>query len=374
MNKRRLALGILLAVCLAAAGWGIFALIRGNDTNQHSANGTVAPTSAGAATEAPTPTDEAGTVTPTTGEKPDDPAQGSPTQAAAKTDRTKPAGTIPVTRVSNVSRATEGELAVTWLGHSSVLVQMGGINLLFDPVFSEKAGLLGVGPKRFSEAPMSAEDTPPIDILYLSHDHYDHMDYDTIMALDGRVSCYVVPNGMEEILAGWGIAPSKVHPMAPWEETVIAGIRIALTPAQHSGGRGLGKSTLCSGIFLSDGAHTLYYTGDGGYGAHFARIGESFGPVDLLLVESGQYNESWAKVHMMPEQSMQVALDVKAAWTIPIHWGTFVLAMHDWDEPPARDTELAAKMGISLATPRIGQRVNYTEIANYTEKWWETVK
>ena len=127
MYKRRLALGILLAVCLAAAGWGIFALIRGNDTNQQSANGTVAPTFAGAATEAP--------------------------------------------------------------------------------------------------APMSAEDTPPIDILYLSHDHYDHMDYDTIMALDGRVSCYVVPNGMEEILAGWGIAPSKVHPMAPWEETVIAGIR-----------------------------------------------------------------------------------------------------------------------------------------------------
>jgi len=362
MNKRRLALGILLAVCLAAAGWGIFALVRGNDANQQSANGTVAPTSAGAATEVPTP-----------GET-DDPAQGFPTQAPAKTDRTKPEGEIPVTRVSNVPRANEGELKVTWLGHSSVLVQMGGINLLFDPVFSEKAGLLGVGPKRFSEAPMSAEDTPPIDILYLSHDHYDHMDYDTIMALDGRVSCYVVPKGMEEILAGWGIAPSKVHPMAPWEETVIAGIRIALTPAQHSGGRGLGKSTLCSGIFLSDGAHTLYYTGDSGYGAHFAQIGESFGPVDLLLVESGQYDENWPKVHMMPEQSMQVALDVKAAWTIPIHWGTFVLAMHDWDEPPKRDTELAAKTGIQLATPRIGQRVNYTEIANYTEKWWETVK
>ncbi|MCR5087850.1 MAG: MBL fold metallo-hydrolase [Lachnospiraceae bacterium] len=295
----------------------------------------------------------------------------TPTPDVRRKSRTKPEGTIPVVKPGAISRAADGELKVIWLGHSSSLVQMGSVNLLFDPVLSKKIGVLGVGPRRFSEVPVAAEDMPEIDILFLSHDHYDHLDYDSVLALDSRVGCYVVPDGIDGILQGWGIEASKIYAMQPWEAVTIAGVTLTFTPAQHSGGRGLGAATLCVGVHVADASHTLFYTGDGGYAKHFSEVYERLGAVDLLLAESGQYNEGWASVHMMPEQSVQVALDVHAAWMIPVHWGAFVLSTHDWDEPPRRDTELAAKLGVRIATPRIGEIVDLREIGNYTERWWE---
>ncbi len=302
------------------------------------------------------------------------PADPTPTRTPKPKKRTKPENTIPAEHVTEVTRAVAGELKVTWLGHSSSLVQMGEVNLLFDPVFSEKVGVAGIGLKRFAEVPLQPEDVPEIDVLFISHDHYDHLDEPTILAIDDRVSHYVMPVGVDAILTGWGIDPAKMHPLQPWETTEIAGITFTLTPAQHVGGRLGGEATLCGGIHLDDGAHTLYYTGDSGYAEHFAAIGEHFGPVDLMLAESGQYNEAWIMSHMLPEQTIQAALDVKAVWMIPIHWGAYVLSVHDWDEPPIRDTALAAERGVNIATPRIGQTVDYRDIAGYTERWWETVE
>ena len=284
----------------------------------------------------------------------------------------KPSEALPVHRVSNVPRAEAGELSVIWLGHSSFLLQLGDKNILCDPIFSERSSPVSwAGPKRFTEAPMSAADAPEIDVLFLSHDHYDHMDYNTIMALDDKVGAYVVPDGAQNILAGWGIAESRIHALSTWESLSLFGIRFVLTPAQHRGGRGIGLSTLAGGVFLSDGAHTVYYTGDGGYGEHFSTIYETLGAPDLMIVECGQYDKTWQSMHMFPEQSARAAADLHAAWVIPVHWGAFVLAMHAWDDSIRRFVTAAEELGLRFATPEIGQPVGYRDIASFTEHWWE---
>lgn len=311
------------------------------------------------------PTESAGAVTPEATATPK--ADGE-----TKGKSTKPADVLPVHRVTEVARAEEGELKVIWLGHSSGLLQMGSRNILFDPVFTTQISPVGIGGlNRFSEVPLSAEDVPEIDVLFLSHDHYDHMDRGTILAIDGRVGSYVVPDGADEILAGWGIVESKIHALNPWESVTLCGVEFTMTPAQHTGGRGLGPGTLCGGVYMKDGAHVVYYTGDGGYGEHFSQMYERLGAVDLLLAECGQYNESWSKVHMFPEQTAQVAVDVHAEWMIPVHWGAFVLALHAWDDSVTRCTAAAAQLGVNIATPEIGQTVDYDEISSYTAHWWE---
>ena len=307
------------------------------------------------------------TATPTTAVTPE------PAGTAGK--RTKPADELPVHRVGGLERANDGEMAFVWLGHSSFLLQMGSVNILCDPVFTDRSSPVSwAGPKRFSEVPMTAENTPEIDVLFLSHDHYDHMDQETILAIDSKVGAYVVPSGAETILAGWGIDPDKVYAISPWVSVSLRGVKFTMTPAQHSGGRTVTAVTLCGGVVIQDGAHSVYYTGDGGYGSHFTEIYERLGAVDLLIAECGQYNENWQRVHMFPEQSAQVAVDLHAKWMIPVHWGAFVLSTHAWDEPPARCVIEAEALGVSIATPEIGQPVKFAEIASHTNRWWEAYK
>jgi len=315
------------------------------------------------------------TVTPTDGNPggPDGEVTITP-KPTAKPNRRKPEGTIPVVKPTEIPRATEGELKVTWLGHSSSLVQMGPVNILIDPMLYGYAGVAGIGIRRFSEVPLPAENVPEIDVLFLSHDHYDHMNSASIMAIDSKVKCYVVPNGVDDVLKKWGISEDKIFSLEPWGSVNYKGVRMTLTPAQHSCGEQGSPTGLCGGIYVDDGVHTLYYTGDGGYATHFTEIAERLGPVDLMLAESGQYNEAWSKVHMLPEQTVQAAIDVQAKWMIPVHWGAFVLSTHDWDEPPIADTAISAEKGVNIATPRIGQTVDYEDLSNYNERWWETVE
>lgn len=354
-NRKILAITLAAVLCLGAAGCGRREHAAERQPDSAVATATVSPTRKPAGTATPVPT-----------VPPDSPVEGT---------GSKPSDALPVHRVSNVARGAAGELSVIWLGHSSFLLQMGDKNILCDPVFSERSSPVSwAGPKRFTEAPMTAEDTPEINVLFLSHDHYDHMDRETILALDAKVGAYVVPEGAQTILAGWGIAETKIHHLATWESVTLCGIRFSMTPAQHKGGRGIGVATLAVGVFLSDGAHTVYYTGDSGYGEHFATICETFGAPDLMIAECGQYDKSWPTVHMFPEESARAAADLHATWVIPVHWGAFVLSTHAWDDSIRRFVTAAEELGIRPATPEIGQPVDYRNIASFTEHWWEAYR
>ena len=297
-------------------------------------------------------------------------------QAQKASDRTAPQELIPAVKNQNIQRGEKGALTVTWYGHSSVLVQLGDKNVFIDPVLSERSSPVGfAGPKRFSQLALALDDVPDIDIIFISHDHYDHLDYKTIMAIDGRVQHYIIPLGVDSYLTGWGIDPDKLHPLDWWESVELDGVTYTLVPSQHYTGRNPLKRniSLWGGLHLADGDHSVYYTGDGGYYDIFSRVYEQFGTVDLMLADSGQYDTGWATTHMNPGEAVQAAKDAHAKWLIPVHWGAFVLANHAWDEPPRLAVQAAEELGIDIATPRIGEAVDYSKIEQYTEHWWEEI-
>ncbi|MBR6969081.1 MAG: MBL fold metallo-hydrolase, partial [Ruminococcus sp.] len=225
-----------------------------------------------------------------------------------KSDLTVPEKTIPTDKIESIARASEGELKVTWLGHSTSLIQLGDKNIFIDPVLSERSSPVGfAGPKRFSELALETENVPDIDVLFISHDHYDHLDYNVIKAIDGRVSHYVVPLGIDVILKGWGVDESKLHPLYWWESIELDGITYTLTPAQHYTGRNPLKmnATLWGGLYIKNSDHSIYYTGDTGYYDVFKQVFERFGETELMLADSGQYDNGWAETHMFPEEAVQ---------------------------------------------------------------------
>lgn len=271
----------------------------------------------------------------------------------------------------------EDDLTFTWIGHSSFLLQMGKKNILVDPVLSERSSPVSfIGPKRFSKVPLTADQMPRIDVLLLSHDHYDHMDYNTIRAISSKVSIFIVPLGVDSILKGWGIEDDRIYPLGWWESAEIDSVSYTLTPSQHFTGRDPLRrdSTLWGGFYIDNGINSVYYTGDGGYCDVFKEIHEKLGAPDLMISECGQYDPSWSAVHMFPEEAVQAALDIKAAWAIPVHWGTFCICNHAWDDPIERVTAEAVKKNVHIATPEIGQTVDFEKIETFNEKWWEAYK
>ncbi len=291
-----------------------------------------------------------------------------------KSSRRTPDDTIPVMELKDIQRADVNDMNVTWLGHSSSFIQMGDKNILIDPVLTKRTSPVGfAGPKRFSDIALKPENVPDIDVLFISHDHYDHLDYDTIKAIDSKVSAYIVPLGVDSYLRGWGIDESKLHSLYWWEDIELDGLTCTLTPSQHFSGRNPLKSniTLWGGLYINNGKHSLYFTGDGGYYDVFTKVREKLGAPELMLVEDGQYDTGWPDSHMTPESSAQAVKDAWAKWAIPVHWGAFVLANHSWDDPIIRITREAERLGVNLATPRIGETVSFDSIDSFTEKWWE---
>lgn len=290
--------------------------------------------------------------------------------------RVRPTGDIPVVINDNIPDGEASKLSVTWYGHSSVLVQLGEKNVLIDPVLSERTSPVSfAGPERFSDIALKPENVPEIDVLFISHDHYDHLDYPTIKAIDDRVKHYIVPLGIDSYLKGWGIDESKIHSLYWWESIELEGVTYTLTPSQHYTGRNPLKAniTLWGGIHFKDSSHSVYYTGDGGYYDVFKRVYENLGEIDLIMADSGQYDKAWAMTHMNPNEAVQAAKDAHAKWLIPVHWGAFVLANHAWDEPPEMAVEAAESIGVNIATPKIGERVDYDNIESFTEHWWEDI-
>ena len=289
-------------------------------------------------------------------------------------DRRKPRETLLAEKPELHTEPQPDALRCTWFGHSSFLLQLGEVNILADPVFSDRSSPVSfVGPKRFSELPVAAEDLPEIDVLFVSHDHYDHLDYRTIRALKDRVGAFVVPLGVDAILRGWGVEAERIRALDWWESTELGGTTFTLTPSQHFSGRNplRSNSTLWGGLYVERGSRRVYYTGDGGYYEVFSEVRERLGAPELMIAECGQYDSAWAQIHMTPEQTVQAVLDAGAAWLIPVHWGSFCICNHAWDDSIRRVTAAAKEKGLPVATPRIGQTVKFTEISSYSERWWE---
>ncbi len=282
-------------------------------------------------------------------------------------------GEIPVQKIERFPENQKGEWDVTWFGHSTVMLQMDGKKIFIDPVLSDYSSPVqfAVG-KRMSEIPMEKENIPYVDVLLLSHDHYDHLDYNTIRAIDDRVGEYVVPLGVDQHLIRWGVDKNKIHTFAWWESQDVAGFTFTSTPGRHYSGRlpwNQNQSLWC-GYVIQTNEQQIYYTGDTGYGDMFQEVYEKFGKMDLMIVENGQYDKAWSQCHMMPEEVVQAALDVQADVILPVHWGTFVLAKHKWSEPAERVTKAAKEEGVNVITPIIGQTVNKNKTEQYMTHWW----
>ncbi|WP_378952282.1 MBL fold metallo-hydrolase [Pelosinus sp. sgz500959] len=286
----------------------------------------------------------------------------------------RPSGSIPMKSLYTDDSQDEEQTKVTWFGHSTVLLEIEGKKLLLDPMFSQSPSPFPLfGAKRYSTTlPMALEDLPFIDIVLLSHDHYDHLDYPSIMRLKDKVGQFYVPLGVENHLERWGINPEKIKKHDWWNESEFLGLRLIATPTRHFSGRGLfdRNATLwCSWVIIGKQSK-IYFSGDGGYGPHFKKIGDTYGPFDLTLMECGQYNERWSAIHMLPEESVHAHFDVKGNIMIPIHWAAFSLALHDWTDPIERVTKRAKERNISISTPKIGESVVVGGSEYPSSIWW----
>jgi L-ascorbate metabolism protein UlaG (beta-lactamase superfamily) len=293
-----------------------------------------------------------------------------------KPPQTRPGAPLPVQPLSRQGLLDAPDNSLWRLGHSTLLIKARGLFFLTDPVFSERASpVQWAGPKRFHEPPLRLAELPPLAAVILSHNHYDHLDHASVMALAAKTEHFLAPLGVGDTLVAWGVPAHKVRQLDWWEETEVAGIRFAATPAQHFSGRGLFDSnqSLWASWVLIDPQWRLFFSGDSGYFDGFKAIGERYGPFNVALVETGAYNSAWPNVHMQPEESLKACQDVKGQWMVPIHNGTFDLAYHPWQEPFERISQLAAAAGVPLATPHLGERLDMLR-PQPGGAWWREVE
>ena len=268
-------------------------------------------------------------------------------------------------------------LRALWIGHASTYVELDGLRLLLDPVFAERVSPLPVGPRRFHPPPIALADLPPIDAVLVSHDHYDHLDMATVRHLAARGARFFVPLGIGAHLERWGVPTAQIDEMEWWQRRTLRGVEFVCTPTRHYSGRGLSdrSATLWSSWSVLGPRHRIYYSGDTGYSTHFAEIGSRLGPFDIAFVKIGAYGPgpSWIDIHMPPEQSVQAHRDVRAKRMFPVHWSTFNLAYHDWDEPIRRTVAEARRTAVELVTPRLGEWVD-ADGGFASTPWWEGVR
>ncbi|MNK09504.1 metal-dependent hydrolase [compost metagenome] len=259
-----------------------------------------------------------------------------------------------------------------WFGHSSYYLQIDGVKILVDPVFSERTSPISfIGSKNYEGTNfIKVEDFPALDIVLITHDHYDHLDYQSVLKLKDKTQVFITSLGAGTHLEHWGIPVDKIVELAWGEESITNGLKFTAAPARHFTGRLFKRNqTLWSAFILQGAKHKLYLGGDSGYDAHFKRTGDQYGPFDLAILECGQYNAYWPLIHMFPEQTVQAAQDLNAKVLLPVHWGKFTLAMHTWNEPIIRAVNKAQSENFKITTPLLGEPVILDE--NYPSKeWW----
>ncbi|WP_373056726.1 MBL fold metallo-hydrolase [Zunongwangia sp. H14] len=273
---------------------------------------------------------------------------------------------------TNLKALSLDKPVIVWFGHSSYFIDFNGFRILIDPVFSGNASPVSFFGKSFPGADQyEIEDFPDIDLLIQTHDHYDHLDYPSVLKLKSKVKKVVTSLGVGAHLEYWGIAPEKITELNWWEHhQVNPQLKITAAPARHFSGRGFSRfQTLWSSFILEIGNYKFFLGGDSGYSNQFKEIGEKFGPFDLAFMECGQYNENWPQIHIFPEQIIPAAQELKAKMVWPVHWGKFSLSLHPWNEPIQRFTAAAKKASLSYISPKIGQPVTFGEDFQQDD-WW----
>lgn len=284
---------------------------------------------------------------------------------------TNPDKTIPSKKLV-FGNVDSNEFNITWLGHSSYIIQVDGKTMAIDPVIAGNASPVNFFGKPYPiDSPYVLEDLPPIDYLIITHDHYDHLDYKTIIKLKDKIKHIYTSLGVGSHLEHWGVPKEKITEL-DWTESASIGETMKLTacPARHFSGRGFKRNqTLWSSFVLKTKNQNIYLGGDSGYDDHFKNIGKQFGPFDLSVLECGQYNPAWGYIHMLPEQVAQAAEDLGTKLLLPVHWAKFTLALHTWSEPIERVSKAAEAKNIPIATPMIGETLTLGK-AIPNKKWW----
>lgn len=264
---------------------------------------------------------------------------------------------------------------VTWLGHSTVLIEIAGKRVLTDPIWSDGVSPLAwIGPARWYPPPLTLDQVSPVDIVLISHDHYDHLDQSTIEKMSDWDTTFVAPLGVGAHLEYWGVEPERVVEVDWWDELEFDDLRIAATPARHASGRHLldQNRTLWAGYALIGPEHRIMFSGDTGLFDDMETIGERYGPFDVVMIEVGAYHRTWPDWHTGPEQAIKGHQMMRGEVFLPIHWGLFNLALHGWTEPIERTWAAAEKAGASFVTPRPGEPVDIAE-PPAPERWWPEV-
>ena len=287
----------------------------------------------------------------------------------------EPGGVIPVVNHmrSDYAKPPASGLRATWIGWASVLVEIDGRIVLTDPVWSERCSPSTlVGPKRFHAPPMPLEELPRVDLVVISHDHYDHLDMPTVQFLAARGTHFAVPVGVGAHLERWGVRDSQIHEL-DWNESFrLYDITVIATPARHYSGRNPlhGNETLWSSWVIRGPRHRVFFSGDSGYSTSFSDIGAHYGPFDLTLIKIGASDLIWFEIHMTPEEAVQAHRDLRGLVMIPVHWCTFNLAFHAWSDPADRAFSAAAKNGVQIVIPEPGEFVEPAASRPKQRVWW----
>ena len=295
----------------------------------------------------------------------------------SKSSVASPSAPPPVEAVEAARFASppESGLRVTWLGHSTIVIELDGHRVLTDPVWSDRISPVSwAGPSRFYPPPLELDDLPRLDAVLLSHDHYDHLDYPTIVALKDTQVRFVTPIGVGAHLEYWGVTADRIDELDWWEEVLVGELRVACTPARHASGRTLfdTNETLWASYALIGPHHRAWFSGDTGLFPALSEIGERYGPFDVTMIEAGAYGNAWPDWHLGPEQAVTAHGMVRGQVMMPIHWGLFDLAYHGWTEPIERVLVAAESAGVTIVAPRPGQSVEPSS-PPAVERWWPDV-
>jgi L-ascorbate metabolism protein UlaG (beta-lactamase superfamily) len=274
-------------------------------------------------------------------------------------------------------RPADTGLRATWLGHSTVLIEIDGLRVLTDPVWGPRASPSRIAePKRFQPVPVTLHAMPPIDLVLVSHDHYDHLDYPTIRELARMGVPFVTSLGVGAHLEAFGVAPERITELDWWESHTLPNseLTVSAAPSQHFSGRGLKdrNATLWSSLVIRTPKHSVFFSGDTGLTNEYTAIRERFGRFDLVMLEVGAFHPSWGDIHLGPEHALEAHALLGGGAFLPVHWGTFSLGLHDWDEPPETLLALAPKQGVQLVMPWLGEPVEPSRAENVTP-WWRAV-
>ncbi len=291
----------------------------------------------------------------------------------AKKVRNVPEDAIPVVKTDLHTLPADSN-AYVWFGHSSYFIQLDGKKILVDPVFSKYAAPVRVSVSAFkSTYSYTVEDVPEVDMLFITHDHWDHLDYNTFMKLKHKVKHIVTGLGVGAHLEKWGYPAAQITELYWGDRVELNGMNIVCTTARHFSGRTFKRNTTLWSSFVLEGSKKIFLGGDSGYGKHFQEIGQQYGPFDFAILENGQYDAMWHYIHMMPEEVILASQDLRAAHVIPVHSAKYPLAHHPWDEPLIRITKAALEKNVDVITPKIGQPVFMDRITSNVA-WWEGLR